>query len=120
MRIAVTFTNPEPDTLVLDFGGGCRVEFDVRSGDFPVLDPQSPNTPCLVPPGDPVVLPGGGSWTVRHEWDGSQADGTPLPEGSYLLVAQLTEHVAVLRGKRVHKFPAGDTLRVQLLPPLAE
>lgn len=117
VRLEFTLTNPQPDSLVLEFQEECRVRFMVLDEAQRVVVP-SDETICMASDGGRLVLASGGTWTARGEWNGAGRGGDPIAPGSYAVRAVLGEHYSVLRGRREFKMShAADTVAFQVVAP---
>lgn len=117
-RLVFTVTNPQPDTVVLEFGEACRVHFSVRDQAGRVVD-GDPEM-CLAPGGGLLTLAPGASWQAAGDWTPSRAGREPLAPGTYIIASGLAEHFSISRGKRDWKMGGGpDRMSVNVLPPEA-
>jgi hypothetical protein len=106
VRIAVTVTNPRPDTVTLDFGPECRVSFMVLDHAGRSIHPDE-NSRCMAPGGGRLVLAPREVWRTQLAWPAGGGGGEPLPAGRYQVAAVLGDHDSTVRGKREYKMGSG-------------
>jgi hypothetical protein len=106
VRIAVTVTNPRPDTVTLDFGPECRVSFLILDAADRFIHPNE-NSRCIAPGGGRLVLAPGEAWRTDAAWQVMGSGGEPLPAGRYQVAAVLGDHDSSVRGKREYKMSSG-------------
>lgn len=115
VRIAVTVTNPHPDTVLLEFGPECRVSFTVLDASDRAVGPRDADA-CMAPGGRLVLAPGQ-AWQTEAAWRALGADGAPLAPGAYAVAAALGDHDSVVRGRREYKMGSGaERVPVRVLP----
>jgi hypothetical protein len=116
VRIAVTVTNPRPDTVTLDFGQACRVSFMILDDGDRAIHPDE-NSRCMVPGGGRLVLAPGEAWRTHGVWQAEGSGGKPLPAGRYQVAAVLGDHDSTVRGKREYKMGSGaNRVEVHVVP----
>jgi hypothetical protein len=117
VRLAVTVTNPQADTVVLEFGEDCGVRYMVMDSTSRVISSESGDSACMAPGEGRLVLAPGASWNARGEWRASRPGGGALPAGPYSVAAILGEHESVRRGRRETKLGSRiGTVPVRVLP----
>lgn len=117
VRLAVTVTNPRPDTVLLEFGQECQVIYMVLDHTGRSVGPEDDGASCIVPGGGRLVLAPGEAWRVHGAWQASPAGDDPLLPGAYTIGAALGGHYSTVRGKREYKMGAGaEPVRIRLLP----
>jgi hypothetical protein len=113
LRLEFTVTNPQPDTVVLEFAEDCRVTLVVMDASQRAAADQR----CMTPGGGRLVLPAGGTWKASGGWRAAADGGTPMAAGSYMVRAVLGEHASLRRGRREFKMShAADTVAFRVLP----
>jgi hypothetical protein len=106
VRIAVTVTNPRPDTVALDFGPECRVSYLVLDDGDRSIHPNE-NSRCIAPGGGRLVLAPGEAWRAYGVWQVDSSGGELLPAGRYQVATVLGGHDSTVRGKREYKMSSG-------------
>ncbi|HTE19007.1 MAG TPA: BsuPI-related putative proteinase inhibitor [Armatimonadota bacterium] len=117
VRLAVTITNPRPDTVLLEFGEECRVSFNVLDDADRPIGHEDTDARCIVPGAGRLVLAPGETWRGEAAWQASRG-GDPLPAGAYTIAAVLGDHHSTVRGKRDYKMGSGaGRASIRVLPP---
>lgn len=117
VRIAVTITNPRPDSVLLEFGEQCQVTFTVLDASDRVISPERENSHCLFRGDGRLVLAPGATWRAEGAWRAARDNGDPLPAGSYKVAAGLSDHDSTVRGKREYKMGSGaERVPIRVLP----